>query len=57
MQKCMEKIWTVEERLEERTALHKATDADYAKYSRQVRCNIDMPHSQQVLDYIDQYNL
>lgn len=52
-----EKQWTQEERLEERTKLHEKTDADYAKYSRQVRCNVDMPYSQQVLDYIDQYNL
>ena len=52
-----EKRWTVDERLQERVKLHEATDDDYAKYSRQVRLNIDMPHSQQVLDYIDQYNL
>lgn len=52
-----EKQWTQDERLQERIELHKATDDDYAKYARQVRCNVDMPHSQQVLDYIDQYNL
>lgn len=51
------KIWTLEERLQERIKLHEVTDDDFAKYSRQVRCNVDMPHSQQVLDYIDQYNL
>lgn len=51
------KIWTTDERLQERVKLHEATDDDFAKYSRQVRCNVDMPHSQQVLDYIDQYNI
>ena len=48
---------TVEDRLIERRALHKATDEDYAKYSRQVRMNIDKEHSQAILDYIDEYNL
>lgn len=56
MDKYEEKVWTQEERLQERTKLHTATDNDYAKYARQVRLNVDMPHSQQVLDYIDQYN-
>lgn len=56
-QKYEDKIWTTDERLQERIALHEKTDNDYQKYARQVRCNIDMPHSQQVLDYIDQYNL
>ena len=51
------KQWTQDERLQERIKLHKATDDDYSKYARQVRLNVDMPHSQQVLDYIDQYNL
>ena len=50
-------IYSEEDRLQERTRLHKATDQDYAKYARQVRCNVDMPHSQEVLDYIDSYNL
>lgn len=52
-----DKQWTLEERLQERIKLHEATDDDFAKYSRQVRCNVDMPHSQQVLDYIDSYNI
>lgn len=56
-QQFEEKIYTVDERLQERIKLHEATDDDFAKYSRQVRCNVDMPHSQQVLDYIDSYNL
>lgn len=56
-QKYEEKQWTQDERLQERIKLHKATDDDYSKYARQVRLNVDMPHSQQVLDYIDQYNL
>lgn len=56
-QQYASKIWTLDERLEERIKLHEATDNDYAKYARQVRCNVDMPHSQQVVDYIDQYNL
>lgn len=51
------KQWTDEERTEERRRLHEATDNDYAKYSRQVRCNIDSEHSQAILDYIDQYNI
>lgn len=51
------KKWTAEERLEERRHLHKATDEDYAKFSRQVRMNVDTEHSQACLDYIDQYNL
>lgn len=57
LQQYEEKIYTPEERLQERIKLHEATDNDFAKYSRQVRCNVDMPHSQQVLDYIDSYNL
>lgn len=57
VQKYSEKQWTQEERLQERTNLHIKTDNDYAKYARQVRLNVDMPHSQEVLDYIDQYNL
>ena len=57
LQQYEERIYTSEERLQERIKLHEATDDDFAKYSRQVRCNVDMPHSQQVLDYIDQYNL
>ena len=57
LQQYEEKIWTADERLQERIKLHEATDDDFAKYSRQVRLNIDMPHSQQVLDYIDEYNL
>lgn len=57
LQKYEEKVWTQEERLQERMELHKVTDQDFAKYSRQVRLKIDMPHSQEVLDYIDSYNL
>lgn len=49
--------WTEAERTSERKRLHEATDNDYAKYARQVRCNIGLEHSQAVLDYIDQYNL
>lgn len=56
LQKYEEKIWTTDDRLQERIKLHEATDDDFAKYARQVRLNIDAPHSQQVLDYIDQYN-
>ena len=51
------KQWTDEERIAERTQLHTATDNDYAKYARQVRCNVDAEYSQTVLTYIDQYNL
>ena len=51
------KQWTEAERTAERKRLHEATDNDYAKYARQVRCNIDLEHSQAVLDYIDQYNI
>lgn len=55
----IDRVITISEddRLVERRVLHKATDEDYAKYSRQVRMNIDKEHSQAILDYIDQYNL
>ena len=49
--------WTVSDRYIERSNLHTKTDADYAKYSRQVRMNVDKEHSQAILDYIDEYNL
>ena len=49
--------WTVSDRYIERSNLHTQTDSDYAKYSRQVRMNIDKEHSQAILDYIDEYNL
>lgn len=49
--------YTNEERETERRLLHEATDNDYAKYARQVRCNIDVEYSQKVLNYIDQYNI
>lgn len=51
------RIWTESERINERASIHKMTDSDYAKYSRQVRMNIDKEHSQAILDYIDAYNL
>lgn len=49
--------WTASDRHFERANLHIRTDSDYAKYSRQVRMNIDKEHSQAILDYIDEYNL
>lgn len=49
--------WTASDRYIERSNLHTRTDSDYAKYSRQVRMNIDKEHSQAILDYIDEYNL
>lgn len=49
--------WTILDRYNERVNLHMRTDTDYAKYSRQVRMNIDKEHSQAILDYIDEYNL
>ena len=57
MQQYETKVWSVDERESERRTLHKNTDEDYAKYSRQVRMNIDKEHSQAILDYIDEYNL
>jgi hypothetical protein len=52
-----EKIWTVEERLQERINLHSATDDDYLKYARNVRNNVDLEYSELCCQYIDNFNL
>ena len=51
------KIWTVEERLQERVKLHSATDDDYLKYARNVRNNVDLEYSESCCQYIDNFNL
>lgn len=47
---------SIEYRLQERMYLHRNTDDDFAKYSRNIRLGIDVEYSQSVLNYIDQYN-
>ena len=47
---------SIEYRLQERMYLHRNTDDDFAKYSRNIRLGIDVEYSQSALNYIDQYN-